>query len=167
MAGEDSAFDQILGDLRCYLFGSIVIQVVALVLGILLPVNLDVIRHQVHVIVFAFHLPGVFHHGIVTAEIPVLGAWRADEDQLSPDFITCFFDPVHAGPVDGQDFRHFIRGRHVVFYLAGFDRFAEAEAFIVICPGINRLLIQFILLKGFPPVMIAEDIILVTEPGIG
>ena len=144
---------QIAGDLG----RAVGVEVVPGVPGVSVPVDLQLVVHQIHVHLGTVQLLRQVQDAVVFGITPVEGAGGAQQEQLGPIFLTQVADGLHVGEVHLGDGGNFLSLVHVVGVLAGLNLHAVAVALVVVRPSVVRLLGQVCPRQVLPPVVIQKD----------
>ena len=139
---------------------------VAFITGILLPVYLHLIRHQIQIIIFQSILISQGLYAIVFGIIPVLNARCADQYQLNIIFSAQFDHLLNIILVDGRDLCFLICLLHIVFQSRSCHFVLIPVTLVVIGPCIVDGSSKIIEHQTLPAIMIPENLKILFQLGL-
>ena len=130
---------------------------VALIKGVGVPVDRDLVRHEVHVDVIAAEFFRELLQAVVLLIVPVDRARRTQKDELRADGVAVILDHLGVHDVDLRDVFLFVGRDDVVLVCARIAFYRVFIAFVIVPPGAFCGEREIVSGHFFPSVMVAKD----------
>lgn len=156
MAREQTGIGKIRTEHGRGLLRTEIIQVVALVAGVRVPVDRNLFVCGVEIEEADTQRIGKRLRAVVTCHVPVERAGRADEQQLRAVFVTEGLDALNIGAVTSRNGGVGIRWRHIIAGVRRSGAAAQMISFCIFGVGVIDGHAPVICLQRFPPVVVGK-----------